>query len=423
VKTALCTALALAIAPVTQDPELPDAEELLQAMRVKIGADQLAGHHNVTLHGKVSWEGTGEDGGLITEVYGGLRKARITTEFGAFGSFEMGANDDLVWEKNPLETLIRDGWAGSQYLRQYGLAQHTDWREMYTKAWCTGVEEIDGRRCWELQLAPRALVAAPPQSKEVPPPDQWYMDVETGLPRRYVSKSLGVWDEPVIKYIDVDDWRAIDGILYAHRAEMQISGFTMVIEYDAYQHDVELPADFFAPDEAVLTALENHRSGATKRRDEAIVVETLVERPLASIRVKVPHAAMQKTLSVLLPEVMQYVLAEGAAMEGPPLVRYHDFGDPMDMEAGMALAHAIAPKGRIKATTLPAGDTIVAWHLGPYEKLFDTHTRVQAYMDENGLEQRDACWEEYWTDPGMEPDPSKWRTKVLYPVKKKADAQ
>jgi hypothetical protein len=27
-----------------------------------------------------------------------------------------------------------------------------------------------------------------------------------------------------------------------------------------------------------------------------------------------------------------------------------------------------------------------------------------------------------WTDPGMEPDPSKWRTKVVWPVKaKKSD--
>ena len=174
-KAWLFALFALLLAPAAQEPsELPDAEQLLDRMRATIGAERLAEVRNVTLHGAVSWEGLEEPGGLITEVYGGLRKARITTEFGAFGSFQMGADGDLVWEKNPLETFVRDGWAGSQYLRQYGIAQHRDWREMYSKAWCSGVEEIDGARCWELQLAARALVPGGAESKEVPPPDRWW---------------------------------------------------------------------------------------------------------------------------------------------------------------------------------------------------------------------------------------------------------
>ena len=37
----------------------------------------------------------------------GIRgRARVTTEFGAFGTFELGARDDLVWEKNPLEIAV-----------------------------------------------------------------------------------------------------------------------------------------------------------------------------------------------------------------------------------------------------------------------------------------------------------------------------
>jgi hypothetical protein len=39
-----------------------------------------------------------------------------------------------------------------------------------------------------------------------------------------------------------------------------------------------------------------------------------------------------------------------------------------------------------------------------------------AYLDEHGLERRGAPWEEYWTDPGMEPDPAKWRTKLVWPI-------
>jgi len=50
--------------------------------------------------------------------------------------------------------------------------------------------------------------------------------------------------------------------------------------------------------------------------------------------------------------------------------------------------------------------------------LGETHEKIQAYMKEHGLVARGACWEEYWTDPGMEPDSSKWRTRVVWPCAK-----
>ena len=42
---------------------------------------------------------------------------------------------------------------------------------------------------------------------------------------------------------------------------------------------------------------------------------------------------------------------------------------------------------------------------------------MMAYLEANGLERHSAPWDEYWTDPGMEADPSKWRTKVVWPVR------
>lgn len=290
---------------------------------------------------------------------------------------------------------------------------------MYSRAWCSGTKEIDGRRCWELQLAPLPLVPVPESSKEIPPPDLWYVDVESSLPRRYVAKALGLFDEPVIETIEVDDWRRVDGVLYPHRVELEVSGFTMIVTYDSIQHGVELAPGFFAPDDTVRAAVEDARTGDAAARDQAIVVSNLHERHLASIRVTVPRADLQKTLSVLLPETMQHVLSTGVAMDGPPLVRYHDWSDPVDLEAGIPVASAIEPKGRVKATLLPAGDAVIAWHVGPYEKLGETHERVKAYMESHGLEARGSMWEEYWTDPGMEPDPARWRTKVVWPVKRK----
>ena len=32
-----------------------------------------------------------------------------------------------------------------------------------------------------------------------------------------------------------------------------------------------------------------------------------------------------------------------------------------------------------------------------------------------GIETTGPLWEIYWTDPGIEPDPKKWRTQILVP--------
>lgn len=412
----LCAAMTLCPAPLQDQVDQPDAEQLLAEVRELLGQERLSEVKSVTAHGRVTWEGLEEGGGLITEVYAGLRKARLTTDFGPFGMFEQGADGGIVWERDPLETKVREGWVGSEYLRSYGIAQHVDWREMYSKAWVVGIEEIGGHRCWEVQLAPLPLLPVG-DAKEIPPPDQWFIDVETKLPRRYVAKSIGLLDEPVMMRIEPDDWRVVDGVRYPHRVELSFSGFTMAVDYDSYQHDVDLPEDFFQVDEDVLAAREDRASGAARERDERIVVEQLEERHLASIRTKCAHADMQKTLAVLLPEVMQHVISSGATMNGPPLVIYHDWGEPIDLETAVPVKAPIPEKGRVKPSRLPAGPAVVAWHVGPYEQLGRTHERIEKYMAEQGLEQRAPAWEEYWTDPGMEPDPSKWRTKIVMPVR------
>ena len=38
-------------------------------------------------------------------------------------------------------------------------------------------------------------------------------------------------------------------------------------------------------------------------------------------------------------------------------------------------------------------------------------------MESEGLEGAGAPWEVYVTDPGAEPDQSKWRTEIFFPVR------
>ena len=125
---------------------------------------------------------------------------------------------------------------------------------------------------------------------------------------------------------------------------------------------------------------------------------------------------MQENLAIMLPEAMQHVLAQGGQLTGPPLVRYHKWGDPLDLEACIPVSGPIEAGGRVQSKKLPAGPAVVGWHVGPYEQLGVTHEKIGAYVNEHGLEPQGAPWEEYWSDPGLEPDSSKWRTRIVWPI-------
>lgn len=359
--------------------------------------------------------------GSVVECYDGLRRGRVTTESPGFGRFESGSDGTIVWERSPLGIVIQGGWAACEHLRRYGRAQHFDWRELYASAQHAGEVELDGARCHTIELAPRPLIElSAAEASTSPPPDVLYVDAESLLPRRVDMRIAGMDGGPATAEVKLDDWRLVGGIRYAHRAEIKIGGFVLQLAYETFERGVEFSEGFFDPGDDVRAALAEQRAAGGKQQDDEIRVESLAERHIAAIRLTCKQADLQKTLAVLFPEVIEHVMSSGAEMAGPPLVRYYSFGEEIDLEAALPVRAPIEPAGRVKPATLPAGEAVIAWHVGPYDRLGETHERVKAWIEPRALEARSACWEEYWTDPGMEPDPAKWRTRVVRPVQEKA---
>jgi effector-binding domain-containing protein len=113
-----------------------------------------------------------------------------------------------------------------------------------------------------------------------------------------------------------------------------------------------------------------------------------------------------------------YVGNEDREMLGMPFAIYTSFDDtsitmicaiPIDTE-GLAGTEEIA------LGEVVAGNAVKAIHTGPYEDLHLTHTAVDEYMQANGLTPAGPPYEMYITDPGLEPNPSKWITWVVYPI-------
>jgi effector-binding domain-containing protein len=85
-----------------------------------------------------------------------------------------------------------------------------------------------------------------------------------------------------------------------------------------------------------------------------------------------------------------------------------DIGIPVDKEGKNA--------GTVKYMETPGGNVVRGDHYGPYEATPASHEAMDKWMVKNGKTVTGGPWEMYVTDPGKEPDQSKWLTQIYYPV-------
>lgn len=139
------------------------------------------------------------------------------------------------------------------------------------------------------------------------------------------------------------------------------------------------------------------------------------------MRRRVRQSEIAAALAEMFPRVMLYAQQTGLAPAGPLFARYLDMGpDVMTMEAGVPVAASARDPQQgqddVVAGTLPGGLAAVATHMGPYDRLRETHAALQQWVAARGLVPNGAPWESYVTDPGEHPDPKDWKTEVICPV-------
>lgn len=408
---------ALSLAP-SAEADDPDTRELLAAARAALGpADRLADLDAVLVTGEYRWGGMDGAGKFERRILSdGRASQRIT--YKTWGEFDMVSDGTLVWDVSPIGVDVRAGWNAAQFRRAFLWDLPGAWLTAYGHHTLVGRETLDGRDCWVLDLRP--AVPADADRDVVPPLDTVWLDAETHLPAQVVLRLQADREAPSVITCRYDAWtepEGLGGVRFATEQRVELSDFVQTVVVDGVEPLGTIDESWFERGEDVQAAIDAKLSGADTLADGEIRLEELQAQHIASVRVTAPHADMQKTLAVILPEALRHVMSAGVRMEGQPLVRYHNFGDVLDVEGAIPVVEAVEEGGRVKAETLPAGPALVTWHVGPYDQLGDTHTRVLEHMAAEGLESSSAPWEQYWTDPGMEPDPSKWRTLVVYPVR------
>lgn len=150
-------------------------------------------------------------------------------------------------------------------------------------------------------------------------------------------------------------------------------------------------------------------------------------------RSALPYAAIASTASMRdggfgdviessLPAVLSYLASVGVEPTGPPLVIYRviDMDGDLQIEVGWPVPSEVPSGDGVTSGTLPAGRYVVGTYVGPYDGLLDANTELQGWAEQQGLEwaldgdRWLGRFESYLSDPQTEPDPSAWRTDILY---------
>lgn len=110
----------------------------------------------------------------------------------------------------------------------------------------------------------------------------------------------------------------------------------------------------------------------------------------------------------------------GHEIVGAPVGLFWEWNEETQF-ADMAAGMAVKPKGQIAYKDLekfeiPASKCLLIAYYGAYEKTADAHATLENYMKEKSLN-LNVVLEEYVTDPGAEPDTSKWLTNIYYILK------
>jgi effector-binding domain-containing protein len=148
-----------------------------------------------------------------------------------------------------------------------------------------------------------------------------------------------------------------------------------------------------------------------------IKVRVISAVPALVVRTRVTRDQIRDALADALTAAWIHAEANGVTPSGPPFTRYTSLEDgTVSLEAGVQLSRAVPGGHGIIATELPGGEVATTIHMGPYGRLWAAYEALTYWMENAGRKAAGEPWEYYLTDPRDEPDSSKWRTEVVWPL-------
>lgn len=146
-----------------------------------------------------------------------------------------------------------------------------------------------------------------------------------------------------------------------------------------------------------------------------ITVETVPARHLAAVRRHIRIPEIRHAWKPALDQVWDFLRKNpGLRTDGHNIFLYHHPAhrdDPMNIDFGVEVIRSFESSGEVIPAEVPSGEVATALHIGPYDRIGETHDAIHAWAAANHRTFAGQSWEIY-SDPT--PDPSKLETRVVY---------
>jgi effector-binding domain-containing protein len=143
-----------------------------------------------------------------------------------------------------------------------------------------------------------------------------------------------------------------------------------------------------------------------------------------SIRRTLPMDEIPTFYAESLPKIMAAANTEKMTVAGAPSGLYWTFDDvnnTTDMAVSIPMTEEKKLGKEFKLYKIGGNKALVINYMGDYGNIKEAHIAMKAYMAGNKLQTIPPIIESYLTDPGTEPDTSKWITKLIYFVETSSD--
>jgi effector-binding domain-containing protein len=154
------------------------------------------------------------------------------------------------------------------------------------------------------------------------------------------------------------------------------------------------------------------------------IVERL-EQPYVAVRALVTMSTIPE-IADRFPEVFTWLAGNGIAPVDAPFFKYNviDMDERLEMEAGVPVDAVVASNPTVIAGLLPAGRYATVSHVGHPSELVAVTADLLEWARQQGLawDMTETDAGEKWgcrlelllTDPRVEPDMSKWETRLMF---------
>ena len=147
----------------------------------------------------------------------------------------------------------------------------------------------------------------------------------------------------------------------------------------------------------------------------AVSIQVVSAQRIAAVRRQVRIGHVAGAWKPALDQVWAFLRQHpGLRTDGHNVFLYHHPANrevPMEVDFGVQVTRSFERAGEVFATETPAGKVATALHVGPYERLGETHQAIHAWATANKIAFAGKSWEIYgdWTD-----DPAKLETRIAY---------